>query len=193
MHKPSVLILAAGYSSRIRKHKFALKFNEKSTFVERLVSQYKSLGCKKIIVVLNAEGVKFFQKNLPHLSNEVMVITNMFPERGRSYSISLGLKHIPGNEKVFIQNVDNPFITTDILKLMLENLKDYDCVSPQYQGEGGHPVLISHNVIKEILVREEKDFVLRDLLKNFKKRTLPVNNQKILANINTMEDYNKYF
>ncbi len=193
MQKPSALILAAGYSSRIKQEKFTLMFDEKTTFLERIVEQYKLFGCNRIVVVLNSIGVALFNEKYSHLKNDVCVVENVYPERGRPYSVSLGLKHVPANDMVFIQNIDNPFVTVDLLEMLFENSDGVDYVSPQYDGKGGHPVLLSQNVSRAIIELQNENFILRDLLKKYDNKTVKANDHRILANVNTKKDYDYYF
>ena len=53
----SVVILAAGKSSRMGNLKFLLKYNERFTFIEKIIDTYQNYNCKEIVVVLNKEGV----------------------------------------------------------------------------------------------------------------------------------------
>ncbi len=55
--KYSAIILSAGKSSRMGVPKFSLMFDDKSTFLEKIINAYADFGCEEIIVVLNNEGV----------------------------------------------------------------------------------------------------------------------------------------
>ncbi len=168
-------------------------FDEKASFLERIVEQYKIFGSNRIVAVLNSDGVALFNEKYSHLKNDVYVVENIYPERGRPYSVTLGLKNVPADDMVFVQNIDTPFVNVDLLELLFENAGGVDYVSPQYDGKGGHPALLSQNVIMEILQLQSRDFILRDLLKRYKKRVVKVNDHRLLANINTEKDYGEYF
>ena len=189
----SVLILAAGSSSRIDQQKFTLKFDEKTTFLEKIIEQYKNFGVSKIVCVLNPDGIKLIEENYANLNGEIIIVNNDKPHLGRSYSITLGLKEIPGSHMVFVQNIDNPFVTPTLLKTLFEVTGNFDFVSPQYRGQGGHPILLSQNIVRTILALEGKVFILKELLNYFKKKIAIVDDPNILVNINTRTDYNKQF
>ena len=62
---------------------------------------------------------------------------------------------------------------------------------PVYLSKGGHPVLISSEIIRYI--KETEDIAnLRNLLNRFERREVKVDRTDVLVNINTPEDYDLY-
>ncbi len=49
----SVIILAAGKSSRMGLPKLSLRYNENKIFIEHIVNKYEDFRCKEIIIVEN--------------------------------------------------------------------------------------------------------------------------------------------
>ncbi len=94
---------------------------------------------------------------------------------------------------MFIHNVDNPFVNHKLLSLLLENIHDYDYVVPTFNNRGGHPILISKKVLKDIIAENGHNLNLKDYLSIYKKKTVNVDDEKILINVNSKEDYNKLF
>jgi hypothetical protein len=52
--------------------------------------------------------------------------------------------------------------------------------------------LVSNAVIKHILSLVNNEKTLKEVLKGFDKRTVETDDERILININTMDDYEKY-
>jgi CTP:molybdopterin cytidylyltransferase MocA len=94
---------------------------------------------------------------------------------------------------VFLQNADNPFIEKNIIDGLMRYRNPYGYAQAMFNGESGHPVLLSQKVVQHIHRMDDSDFNLRDVLKEFPRSEVEVYNKGVLANINTMEDYEKYF
>jgi len=184
----SVIILAAGQSRRMGYPKFTIPFNKKDSFLDVIIDQYHSFGCKNIITVLNNEGINYIEKQGHSYPNNVSFVTNLHLEYGRFYSIKLGLKKLPNTHPVFIHNVDNPFVNHDTLQKLISNLS-FDYVTPSFKGRGGHPILISDRITQQIISQDENNLILSEFLKRFKKHRIEVDDRNILVNINTPEEY----
>ena len=59
----SIIILAAGKSSRMGENKFALKYDNNLSFIEKIIETYRDFKCEEIVIVLNKKGIEVF-KNL---------------------------------------------------------------------------------------------------------------------------------
>ncbi len=195
----SAIILAAGTSSRMKTPKFSLPFSNNVTFIQHITSVLEQAGCKQIIAVLNKEGIELLEKNNHYFIDNVSVAFNSHPEFGRFYSLMTGIRELACNTPVLIHNVDNPFITIETIESLLSTSGKADFSYPVYKGKGGHPILISGMVAKKIL--NEKDhnhnhylnLNLKEYLKQFSGKKVEVDDEKVLVNINTPEDYKKYF
>ncbi len=187
----SVIILAAGKSSRMGSQKFALKFDDTHIFLEQIIKQYKSFGCQEIIVILNNEGVVFVKENLPQLSNDIVIVKNNHLEWERFYSIKLGIKNLTNTHPVFIHNVDNPFVSQEVLKQLFINHTPNEFIVPVFEGRGGHPILLSNEISQAIITENKHELILSDFLKRYTKKRIAVDDKRILVNINTEEKYRK--
>ena len=186
----SVLILAAGTSSRMGLPKPLLKTNNNVSFLEHITSIYSEFGCSSMVVVMNTDG-KLLTKELIFPDRSVIVI-NQYPELGRFNSIIMGLSQVE-TKYVFIQNIDNPTVDKNILLNLYNNRKGFDIVKPRYQGVGGHPILISNQVIYDIVNEGNIGIRLNEFLKKYKTKYIDVSVDSVLTNINTKEDYQKYY
>ena len=191
----SVIILAAGMSSRMGILKPFLKWDNHKTFLEKIIETYYSFSfeASQINLVLNPEGYKFIQTELPEIAEYAEIFINDHPERGRFSSLKLGLQNLSKSSSCYIQNVDNPFVTDELLESMDKLTKPDSYVVPVYQGKGGHPVLIGANIITQLLSYDDTDHDLKDILVKFRKIEIETTDINILVNINSQEDYQKYF
>lgn len=189
----SVVILAAGFSSRMKQAKFSLMYDEQRTFLEKMVSEYIDFACKEIIVVINAEGIELKNKLNLSFPEHVKFVLNKYPERERFYSLQTGLKALQTCSNAFIQNSDNPFVNQDVLNALYTQKDEADFIVPTYEGKGGHPILMNTNIIKKISSEIKVDYNLKEYLKGFTKKTIPVIDDKIIININDVDTYENLF
>jgi len=185
----SVVILAAGNSERMGFPKFLLKYSHSLTFIEHFVNQYKIFGCKQIVCVLNPTGYKLINEQLNNIIEKVTIAINPNPERGRFSSIKIGLSKIDGDNPVFIQNIDNPYISIPLLSKLLEKCSEYNYTNPVVEGKGGHPVVIDSKIKNDIIREESNELRLDFYLKKYNGCKLNVDDRRILFNINNMDDY----
>lgn len=192
MIKTGVVILAAGSSKRMGSHKPFLLFSNGKTFVEHLLDVYLEFGCHRCILVTGA-GVKNLLDISLKKNENIILQENSFPDRGRFFSIRLGLKHFEGNESIFVQNIDNPFVDIQMLKKLSAALGDKDYRVPVFNDHRGHPVLISSRLRDDILSEKNHGINFREYLKTRDGASVTVADGRIMANINTPEDYMRYF
>lgn len=184
------VILSAGKSERMKSPKAMLPFSDEENFLEHIVRVYQNAGVEKITVVVNS----LLEKNIKDVKyTGVTFVRNSFTDRGRVYSLKQGLSSCPDADYCFVQNIDNPFVTSEVILKLLDSAASGDYVTPVYKGNGGHPVVISAKVIRQILNLKSDDFRLNEVLEPFNRFKVEVNDENILTNINTQEDYGKYF
>jgi CTP:molybdopterin cytidylyltransferase MocA len=190
----STVILAAGNSSRMNSPKSFLPFDDKRNFVEKIIDTYIAAGIRDIILIISADierRMKLMLSN-SYPSQKVELVVNRYPERGRFYSIRLGLGAVK-TSSCFLQNIDNPFITMPLINEIMKASANSGYVVPAFRDKEGHPVLISNDIVKHLQLLEGEDHNLRNELKQFSKIKVNWPYENILANINTREEYMKYF
>ena len=195
MHQSvSVVILAAGNSSRINSPKPFLPFDDKRNFIEKIIDTYIAAGIDDIILIINTDIERKMRSILSknYQSHNIELVINLFPQRGRFYSIQLGFQHI-NSSFCFLQNIDNPFITKPLLNEMMKAVIIANYVVPACRNKDGHPVLLSNDIVNQLLLLNGDDHNLRNELKCFSKVKVNWPYEYILANINTREEYRKYF
>ncbi len=193
LKKCAALILAAGFSERMGYMKPFLKTNTGITFLEYLVEGFYALEIENVVIIVNSEGVSMLKSGFHDLRKKATVIVNKKPGNGRFGSIRLGLNLLGNSQPVFLQNCDAPFLSGTILQTLLQGLHGYDLAIPAYKSKGGHPVLISPDTAPKLLDFPQEDTNFKDLLKQFQQHRIEVNDERILLNINTPEEYKAYF
>ena len=182
----SAIIPAAGNSGRMGSDKALLPFSDGLSFAGHLINSYSGFGAHPIVLVVN--------KNLD-LSKmdqgQYDLLLNEYPDLGRSYSILLGTRNVPKDCPCFLHNIDNPFIESELLEGLMDGVVPDGFAVPVCSGRGGHPILLGEQVINYLQnLNELPDF--RTVLKQFRKIEIPCNDQRILLNINTDEDYRMF-
>ncbi len=188
----AVVILAAGASSRMGEPKPFLSFGN-ATWIENLLHIYRKAGIRNRVVVLHYQLADVaYATILNRIREQASVIINDNPEKGRSYSIQLGLEECSEARACFIQNVDNP-INPDQLLLNMAAVAEQDCyVVPVAGGQSGHPVLIGKEIISRLRSRDHALWILSGELKNFKKVQVTAADDSVLMNLNTKDEWMHY-
>ena len=188
INQPAVIILAAGLSERMGKQKYNLNFSEEDTFLEHIIHVYRRFIVSGLVIVVNESlNLEAFKDD-----ESVKIVVNNKLEYGRFYSVQLGLQELK-NTSVFIQNIDNPFVNAGLLMSLLNGIGLADFAVPVYERRGGHPVLLSSRIIEPMANDFKNNSHLNDVLKSFIRQDVIVNDPYIGMNINTPEDYQKYF
>ena len=175
------VVLAAGYSKRANSYKMELLLGEK-TLVQRSVESFYDI-CDRIIVV----GGYKIDKVVAMLSgySKVKVVFNKYYEKGMFTSVKEGIRHVE-SQRFYFTPGDYPFIDK---KLCIDMAKvDSDIVIPTFQGKRGHPILLSSNLIKDIL-KQPDDSNLKKFINNRAYSLLESSNDNIFIDIDTKEDY----
>jgi CTP:molybdopterin cytidylyltransferase MocA len=187
----SALILSAGNSERMGKHKALLKFDADRTFIQKITETFILSGIEQVVIVVNSELLELIKESNCILSEKVQLIVNEKPELGRFYSLQTGVKHLKPGNSCFFQNIDNPFTSETLLREMILHKNEADVIMPTFQNESGHPVLISPSVIEEIFKVQDYELRIDLFLKRFEIKKIEISDPNILVNINSPEDYQK--
>ncbi|HAQ65470.1 MAG TPA: hypothetical protein DCR43_06430 [Bacteroidales bacterium] len=184
------IILAAGESSRMGQPKWRLPFNARHCFLEALISVYLKAGISRIVVVMNPGHLDEFAFHAA--AGECVLIGNNNPGAGRIRSVELGISAMDDGTHAFLQNVDNPFTTADLIDQMWHLRDTADYVVPVFQKKRGHPLLLGPAVLN-MLRTGHADCDFKELLHGFPSAELHCSDRHILVNINTPETYNSFF
>ncbi len=182
----SAIIPAAGNSGRMGTHKALLEYGNGHSFANHLVGCFYNYGCNPVVLVINEQC-----DSTPVQFQNLVKVVNRHTEKGRSWSIRLGLNHVPEQSACFIQNIDNPFLEPRLLDKLFESVTPDGYAVPVYQGQGGHPILLGNSVVDYFRQHGNiKD--LRKILSRFNRIEVPYPDDRILWNINTPDDYKEF-
>jgi molybdenum cofactor cytidylyltransferase len=199
--KYSGVLLAAGNSSRMNSWKPAAILDGKPLLIHSL--QTLSNICKDVVVVggynIN-ELNKLVNDNSNLFSSFVTCIENKEFNTGMFSSVKAGLTNSK-YDNVFIALADMPFVSLNTYKKLKEysesaadkNEVIYPVILNSQDSTNtkkGHPILIKKRV-KERILRETGDVILRDILKEFKGSQCLVTDSGIYFDIDTEEDFEK--
>lgn len=189
----SVIILAAGHSSRMGSPKALLNFPERNcTFIEKIVSEYQSFNCISIVLVTNEIVIKEFDKRQIIFPDNMKIVENKNVDFGRLNSMKLGLQNISESDFCFVQNIDNPFVNQVILSKLQEVASENGFTEMRYIDKGVHPILLSKAVIEKLKNCNDLNFTLKECLSEFEKISIVCDDVKLSYNINTEEDYERW-
>ncbi|HOY38665.1 MAG: NTP transferase domain-containing protein [Bacteroidales bacterium] len=185
----STIILASGMSGRMGEPKALLRWDSSFTFLEKIVDVFVRAGSSNIVCVVNKAAEPYcIGLKLPSC---VSIATNNHPEWDRFYSVKTGIQHVKDTDYCFIHNVDNPFITPEIVKEIFASRMPGAWCSPVFEGKGGHPVLLSKTIYSRITNKMPDETKLKDFLFPFPRIIVETDSDCILRNINTPDDYKR--
>ncbi len=169
----SVVIPAAGFSSRMKDFKPLLPFGDK-TMIEQVIHLFKANHITDIIVVTGHNRIELD----PVVRNAgALPVFNPDFKSGMLSSIQKGVRNIrPENTGFFLLPVDIPAIrpaTIDGLIKKFNETRDQILI-PNFDRTPGHPPLIPSRLKSDIL-NLSSGSTLRDLFLSWENRTIPVN------------------
>ncbi len=150
----SALVLAAGLSTRMGGDpKGLLPFDERDTFVTRIVRTFIEAGITDVVVVIGHEAVRvraaLEQSGLP-----VRVVVNAAYQQGQFSSLLAGLDAIdrPGLEALLLTLVDAPLFAASTVEAVVRRFEETRApvVRAVRGSEHGHPVLIAQSLFSAI-------------------------------------------
>lgn len=182
--KTDAVILAAGYSSRAEAFKMELPIGAKPV-LNHVVDAFYPI-CEKIIVV-GGFRIERIEELLTIYEDKVCLVFNDDYDKGMFSSVKRGINEVTG-EQFFLTPGDYPLITTKVCQRLLEY--SGEIVIPKYKERGGHPILLPARY-KEEIQNEEETSNLKVYLEKKEKRYLEINDESILLDIDTKEDYER--
>ena len=176
------VILAGGFSSRANGFKPLFEIGG-TTLIERAVVPFLKL-CDRVIVVTGYRS-KDINKVLGKYHKVHLVFNKNYAD-GMFSSIKKGVSEVTG-DRFFLTPGDYPFITKEICELLTEF--NEEVIIPSFSHRKGHPILIDSKLKEEIL--HSSEISLRDFLKKKSSKIVSVEDEGVLKDIDTDEDYLK--
>ncbi len=175
------VILAAGLSTRSGRYKMGLPLGDKTVIQRCVEGMVDAVDRIWVVVGWQADQVRAL---LAPYSKAEPVYNRAF-RSGMFSSVKTGLAQVR-DAHCFLLPGDITLVSPAVYTLMLA--ADGDIVIPTYAGKKGHPVLLSRPVIPEILALPD-DAILRDYVRAKGYTTVDVQDEGILLDIDTPEDY----
>jgi molybdenum cofactor cytidylyltransferase len=162
----AAILLAAGASTRMGSPKALLPWGEQ-TLIAWEIEQLMASQVDEIVVVLGS-GSEQIRRSLGPAAR--YCVFNQRWAHGRATSLVKGADTLmragPETlEAVVIQNVDQP-TRADIIDSLVEQLRasSADAVQPEFDGHGGHPVVVAGRHLPLLCAATEETFGLRGVL-----------------------------
>ena len=188
---PDLILLISGNSSRMGKEKAFLPFSNNLSFLEHILKCYSGFLKGNIFFVLNSRNYKAIEQKVSHYTAQL--VRNDDTEKGRFHSIQLGIDKSTSSDGVFIQNIDNPFVNKSLLKGMSSLYEPNAFVVPQFQNKNGHPLLLGNELVRELKENAAAYSDFKIFLNQYEKRFFVSEQESVLANINSQQEYQKWF
>lgn len=181
------IILAAGFSSRTGVFKMGLQWGEKK-LVQRVIDEMTEL-CSLVIVVAGYKKEKIIELTKGYSNLEV--VFNPRYTKGMFTSVKEGVKYVK-SPWFFLTPGDYPLITKAIYQKLLDarSKSGQSVFIPVFKGRKGHPILVKKDLVKELL-EEPDDSNLRKFINQKGFEPVEVDDDAILVDIDTMEDYQR--
>jgi molybdenum cofactor cytidylyltransferase len=176
------VVLAAGLSTRSGRWKMALPLGDK-TVIERSIEGMYDVA-RRIWVVVGWQAKRMRTLLAPYAKVE-LVLNEEF-RKGMFSSVRAGMARVRA-PRFFLQPGDCAFVGSQVYAQMLAVASDI--VIPTFESRKGHPVLFRGTLIPEILALPE-DAILRDYIARKGCTTVEVQDEGILLDIDTLEQYN---
>lgn len=189
--KIAALVLAAGYSSRMKTSKLLLPIGN-SVIIEESVTRFFRAGIGDVRVVVGHRADEI----IPVLDRlGAKWVFNEQYDQGMFSSVLAGINSLdPDIRAFFVLPGDIPLVKPRTIRTLVKVYQErpVGIVYPCFQDVRGHPPLISTACLPEDLSWEQPGG-LRMLLKQYENEALNVDvaDQGILMDCNTSSDYSK--
>lgn len=182
------VITAAGMSSRMLAFKPMLEIDGVSS-VRRIIRTLREGGADCIVLITgkNADILEAHVSDLGVicLRNEKFATSQMFD------SVKIGLNYISDKyEKILFTPSDIPLFSSETVRELLNT--EAQIAVPQYCGIEGHPILLSSEAVKKLLIYSGEGG-LAGAVENcgLEKKLVEVWDEGILFDMDTPKDYEK--
>ena len=186
----SIIILAAGDSSRLGRPKQLLSYGGK-TLLQSAINSAENSGADQVIVVLGSRK-QLIENEINH--NGVILIENPDWESGIASSIKTGITELKniftGADAVILMVCDQPFADEKILKALIQEQASSGnaIVGSSYDNTKGIPALFHKNLFSELVSLEGNSGAKR-LFEKYKESASFISFQEGGIDIDTLEDY----
>jgi molybdenum cofactor cytidylyltransferase len=190
----SLLVLAAGKSTRMKENKLLLKING-DTLIEHVVKHAKESSADEVVVVLGYEASKI-RERLAKIDCKLTFNENY--TKGQSESVKVGLSTVSSNaEAVMILPADVALIDPESINKVVEEYRKSmsRIVIASHQQQSGHPILLDRSLFPEASKISEDTQGLKAVINRHRAeiKYVEVGTDNVLIDIDTTEEFNRHF
>jgi molybdenum cofactor cytidylyltransferase len=185
----SAILTAAGKSERMGTLKPLLPWDG-ANLLEYQISCLVDSGVSEVIVVLGYKADVL----APYVDGaNVRYIVNPLYLSGKTTSIKAAILQInPKTEAIMLIAIDQPRTSSIISALIDAHFNNNALItSPRFHHRGGHPLIFSSSLKKELTSINEDSKGVRGIMQNYRDRIawIDINNPIIRLDLNTPEAY----
>jgi len=189
----AAVVLAAGRSSRMGRHKLLLPLFGKPLIVH-VVQAALAARCSEVVVVLGyqAAAIRSLLANYP-----VQLVENTDFVAGQSTSVRAGIAALgPEADAALFLLGDQPLVSPELLNRLIDTYytQQVDAVVPAYAGQRGNPVLFSRALFPQLVAvtgDQGGRTVLMEALRTGRAAIVPVDDPVINSDVDTWEEYQR--
>jgi len=190
----SLVVLAAGRSTRTKENKLLLKLNGE-TLIRHVVKTATRSNADEVIVVLGYEAEKVKQQLL-RLQCKLVLNENYL--KGQSESVKIGLAAVSSNaEAVMVLPADVALIDQQTINKVIDEYRrsKNPIVIASHKHQSGHPILLDRVLFPEISQVDEDTLGLKAVINRHRAEVkyVEVGTENPLIDIDTQEEFDRYF
>ena len=188
--KLSILILAAGNSSRLGSPKQLIEF-EGQTLIERITEIALTIS-EEVLIVLGGNADQILPK-LAKFENTISTVFNPDWEEGMGTSIRIGVEKLAKNsDSIIVLLSDQPFISKVLLQNMVQIYAKTQnpIISCVYNNTLGVPILFNKSIFSELL-KLSGDKGAKSFLHLYENKISTVDFPEGIIDIDTIDDVKK--
>jgi len=190
----SLVVLAAGKSTRMKENKLLLRINGES-LIRHVVKTATGSNADEVIVVVGYEAEKVKQQLL-RLQCKLIMNENYL--KGQSESVKTGLTAVSSNaEAVMVLPADVALIDEQSINKVIDEYRrsKNPIVIASHQHQSGHPILLDSALFPEISEITEDTFGLKAVINRHRAEVkyIEVGTENALIDIDTQEEFDTYF
>ena len=184
------IILAAGGSTRLGQPKQELMWRGK-TFLENVLSTVAQAELAKVRLILSDNAYSHYITNYNNSNYQSLI--NQTWQFGQSTSIRMGLQSLPANiGGVIFMLCDQPQIPSQLIRDLVQRHAETHApiIAPFVGGRRANPVLFDRCTFPDLMALEG-DIGGRALFVKYPIEYIPWNDENILLDVDTAEDYSR--
>ncbi len=187
------ILLAAGESSRMGQLKALLPW-QGATLIEHQLHSLLNAGIDRVVVVLGHDADRL-KPIVDSVSGASWALNPHYLE-GKTTSLKAGVGELSGSDvsNLLLLNVDQPR-DSELVKTLIERHRPSGnkITIPTYGGKGGHPIIMSAELLPELADIQEETLGLLAVVRKYADTTerFEVDDPTVLWDLNTPEQYQR--